>query len=290
MFKGAIVATVTPFKKGRVNYPALRKLIRRQIAMGTDGIVPCGTTGESATLSYEEHKRVVEETVKVVNGRVPVIAGTGSNNTKEALMLTNHAKSVGADGALVITPYYNKPTQEGLYLHFREIASAVDIPIIVYNVPSRTGVNILPETVIRLSRISNIVGIKEASGSLVQTCEIINGTPADFALLSGDDFLFFPMLCVGAKGVISVTSNVVPDRMARMYDFFVEGDREGAKKIHYSLMPLYKALFIETNPIPAKTALGLMGIIDAELRLPLSGISAPSKKVLRKVLKSSGVL
>ncbi len=290
MFKGAIVATVTPFKRGRVNYPALRKLIRRQISMGTDGVVPCGTTGESATLSYEEHKRVVEETVKVVRGRVPVIAGTGSNNTKEALMLTKHAKSVGADGALVITPYYNKPTQEGLYLHFREIATAVDIPIIVYNVPSRTGVNILPETVIRLSRIPNIVGIKEASGSLAQTCEIIQGTPADFALLSGDDFLFYPMLCVGAKGVISVTSNVVPDRMARMYDLFAEGDREGAKKIHYSLMPLYKALFIETNPIPAKTALGMMGIIDPELRLPLSGISAAGKKALRKVLKSSGLL
>jgi len=290
MFSGAIVATVTPFKKGRVNYPALRKLIRRQIAAGTDGIVPCGTTGESATLSYEEHKRGVEEAVGGAGGRVPGIAGTGSNNTKEAIMLTKHAAKVGADGALVITPYYNKPTQEGMYQHFRVIAESVNIPLVVYNVPSRTGVNILPETVIKLSRLKNIVGIKEASGNLTQTCEIIRGTSPGFSVLSGDDFLFFPMLCVGAKGVISVTSNVVPDRMARIYDSFSGGDLEEARKTDYSLMPLYRALFIETNPIPAKTSLGMMGEIDPELRLPLTPMSAPGKKELRKVLKDSQIL
>ncbi|RMG60673.1 MAG: 4-hydroxy-tetrahydrodipicolinate synthase [Deltaproteobacteria bacterium] len=290
MFEGAIVATVTPFKNGKVHYPSLKKLIERQISSGTDGIVPCGTTGESATLSYEEHKKVIEFTVKTVKGRVPVIAGTGSNNTEEALMLTKHAKKVGADGALVITPYYNKPTQEGLYQHFKKIAETVDIPIIVYNVPSRTGVNILPETVVRLSKIDNIVGIKEASGNLNQVCEIIRRTPSSFSVLSGDDFLTYPMLCVGGRGVISVASNVVPDQMAAMYDAFVSGDVKTAQKIHYRLMPLFRALFLETNPIPAKTALGLMGVIEPELRLPLTEMSPAPKKELTRVLRALKLL
>lgn len=286
MFRGAIVATVTPIRKGKVDFPTLRKLIDRQILSGTDGIVPCGTTGESATLSYEEHKRVIEETVKAVKRRVPVIAGTGSNNTEEAVMLTKHARKVGADGALVITPYYNKPTQEGLYQHFKEVAESAGLPVILYNVPSRTGVNLLPETVARLARLKNIVGIKEASGDLNQVCEIIRKTPRSFTILSGDDFLFFPMLCVGGRGVISVTSNVAPDGMAAIYDAFVEGDLEKARKEHYRLMPLFKSMFIETNPIPAKTALGIMGLIKPELRLPLTPISPGGKKVVVKVLKS----
>ncbi len=286
MFHGAIVATVTPFKKGRVDFPSLRKLINRQIQSGTDGIVPCGTTGESATLSYDEHKKVIEETVKAVNKRVPVIAGTGSNNTDEAIMLTKHAKKVGADGALVITPYYNKPTQEGLFQHYKKVADSARIPIIMYNVPSRTGVNMLPETVARLAKVKYIVGIKEASGDLNQVCEIIRTTPSSFSVLSGDDFLFYPMLCVGGKGVISVTSNVVPEEMAGIYDAFVAGDMEKAKRIHYRLMPLYASLFVETNPIPAKAALGMMGIIQPDVRLPLTPISAGGKKAVGGVLKA----
>lgn len=286
MFKGAIVATVTPFKKRKVDFPALRRLIERQIEKGTDGIVPCGTTGESATLSFDEHKGVIEETVNAVAGRVPVIAGTGSNNTEEALVLTRHARKVGADGALVITPYYNKPTQEGLFQHFSKIAGSVKIPIIVYNVPSRTGVNILPDTVARLAKIENIVGIKEASGNLTQVCEIIRKTPKNFSVLSGDDFLFYPMLAVGADGVISVTSNVAPDLMAGIYDAFVEGGMEAARRLHYRLMPLFNALFLETNPIPAKTALGMMKIISADVRLPLTPMSPSPAKVLERVLRS----
>ncbi len=290
MFKGAIVATVTPFKNGKVDFPAFRRLLKRQIEAGTDGIVPCGTTGESATLSYEEHKKVIEEAVKTVKKRVPVIAGTGSNSTEEAIMLTKHAKKVGADGALVITPYYNKPTQEGLYQHFKKIASSVDIPIVIYNVPSRTGVNILPETVLKLARIDNIVGIKEASGSLNQVCEIIRRAPKDFSVLSGDDFLFYSMLCVGGKGVISVASNVAPNLMAELYDSVETGDFDKARKIHYTLMPLFRALFLETNPIPTKTALGLMGLIEPELRLPLTPMSEKPKKELAKVLRSLKLL
>jgi len=290
MFKGAIVATVTPFKNGKVDFPAFRRLLKRQIEAGTDGIVPCGTTGESATLSYEEHKKVIEEAVKTVKKRVPVIAGTGSNSTEEAIMLTKHAKKVGADGALVITPYYNKPTQEGLYQHFKKIASSVDIPIVIYNVPSRTGVNILPETVLKLARIDNIVGIKEASGSLNQVCEIIRRAPKDFSVLSGDDFLFYSMLCVGGKGVISVASNVAPNLMAELYDSVEAGDFYKARKIHYTLMPLFRALFLETNPIPTKTALGLMGLIEPELRLPLTPMSEKPKKELAKVLRSLKLL
>jgi 4-hydroxy-tetrahydrodipicolinate synthase len=286
MFHGAIVATVTPFKNGKVDFPTLRKLINRQIEGGIDGIVPCGTTGESATLSYDEHKKVIEETVKAVKKRVPVIAGTGSNNTEEAIMLTKHAKKVGVDGALVITPYYNKPTQEGLFRHFKEVAGAARIPIILYNVPSRTGVSILPETVARLAKDKYIVGIKEASGDLNQVCEIIRRTPSSFSVLSGDDFLFYPMLCVGGKGIISVTANVVPGEMAGIYDAFANGDMGRARKIHYRLMPLYECLFIETNPIPVNTALGILRLIKPEVRLPLTPISTSGKKAVATVLKA----
>jgi len=218
MFHGAIVATVTPFRNGKLDANALKKLVEFQIRNGTDGIVPCGTTGESATLAYEEHERVIDLVLEAAAGRVPVIAGTGSNNTREAVLLTRYAKKAGANAALVITPYYNKPTQAGLLAHFREVAASADIPLILYNVPSRTGVNMTAETVARLSEVKNIVGVKEASGNLAQVCDILKMTPRTFCVLSGDDGLYFPMLALGAKGVISVVSNVAPREMADLYD------------------------------------------------------------------------
>ena len=284
MFQGAIVATVTPFRDGKVDAAALRRLVEFQIRNGTDGIVPCGTTGESATLSFEEHERVIEIVIRAADGRVPVIAGTGSNNTKEAIVLTRYARKAGADAALVITPYYNKPTQKGLVAHFTAVAESADIPVILYNVPGRTGVNMAPETVARLAEIDNIVGVKEASGNLAQICDILRMTPKDFCVLSGDDGLYYPMLALGARGVISVVSNVAPKEMADLYDAFAAGETGKARDIHFRLWPLMQALFIETNPIPAKTALAMMGKIREEFRLPLCAMSDASRKVLAKVL------
>ena len=284
MFHGAFVATVTPFSNGKVDRAALRKLVEFQVRNGTDGIVPCGTTGESATLSYDEHERVIDVVIDAVAGRVPVIAGTGSNNTKEAIVLTRYAKKAGADAALVITPYYNKPTQEGLYRHFRAVAEAADIPIVLYNVPGRTGVNMAAETVARLAEIPNIVGVKEASGNLAQVCDILRMTPKTFCLLSGDDGLFFPMLALGAKGVISVASNVAPRLMADLYDAYVSGEISRAREIHFRLWPLFHVLFIETNPIPAKTGLAMMKRIREEFRLPLCPMSDGNRKALAKVI------
>jgi len=284
MFHGAIVAIVTPFRNGKLDRPAMKKLVEFQIASGTDGIVPCGTTGESATLTYEEHERVIDLVVAAAAGRVPVIAGTGSNNTKEAIILTRYAKKAGADAALVITPYYNKPTQEGLYRHFRAVSEAADIPIVVYNVPGRTGVNMTAQTVARLSGIPNIVGVKEASGNLNQVCDILQLVPKTFCVLSGDDGLFFPMLALGAKGVISVASNVAPRAMADLYDSFVMGEISRAREIHFRLWPLFHALFVETNPIPVKTGLAMMKRVREEFRLPLCPMSEPNRKVLAKAI------
>jgi len=284
MFHGAIVATVTPFRNGNLDKNALKKLVTFQIDSGTDGIVPCGTTGESATLSFEEHERVIDIVLESADGRVPVIAGTGSNNTKEAVALTRYAKKAGVSGALVITPYYNKPTQDGLYRHFRTVAESADIPIILYNVPGRTGVNMAAQTVARLAEIPNIVGVKEASGNLTQVCDIIRMTPKKFCVLSGDDALFFPMMALGAKGVISVTSNVAPRLMAELYDTYVIGEISRARDIHYHLWPLFHALFLETNPIPAKTALAMMKKIREEFRLPLSPMADANRKVLARTL------
>ncbi|MGB3399185.1 MAG: 4-hydroxy-tetrahydrodipicolinate synthase [Candidatus Deferrimicrobiaceae bacterium] len=284
MFHGAIVATVTPFRNGNLDKNALKKLVTFQIDNGTDGIVPCGTTGESATLSFEEHERVIDIVLESADGRVPVIAGTGSNNTKEAVALTRYAKKAGVSGALVITPYYNKPTQDGLLRHFRAVAESADIPIILYNVPGRTGVNMAAQTVARLAEIPNIVGVKEASGNLTQVCDIIRMTPKKFCVLSGDDALFFPMMALGAKGVISVTSNVAPRLMAELYDTYVIGEISRARDIHYHLWPLFQALFLETNPIPAKTALAMMKKIREEFRLPLSPMADASRKALAKTL------
>ncbi len=290
MFGGAIVAIVTPFRNGKVDEQALRKLIEEQIAAGTDGIVPCGTTGESTTLSHEEHDRVIEITIDAVRKRVPVIAGTGSNSTAEALRLTRHAWEAGADGALLVCPYYNRPTQEGLYQHYRTIAEEVPIPIIIYNIPGRTGTNLLPETLVRLAEIKNIVGVKEASGSLKQMSDVIQLCGADFDVLSGDDIFTLPLLAIGGKGVISVISNVVPADMAEMVDVFATGDLEQARALHYRMAPLIDVLFIETNPIPVKAALAMMGKIEYELRLPLCRMSEKNKGTLKKVMQDYGLI
>ncbi len=283
MFKGSVVAIVTPFKKGEVDFDALGELVEFQIANGTSAILPCGTTGESPTLSHEEHDQVVEFVTKKVNRRVKVIAGSGSNSTREALRLTKHAKEVGADGALVITPYYNKPTQRGLHYHFEHIAREVDIPIVIYNVPGRTGVNIAPETVSSLSKIPNIVAIKEASGSLEQVSQILSR--CDITVLSGDDSLTFPMMSLGAKGVVSVAANILPNRIAEMVSNFLEKDIDAARVLHYELYRLTKIIFIETNPIPVKAALAMMGKIAEEYRLPLCRMSDENRSRLEKVLK-----
>lgn len=290
MFEGSIVAIVTPMKDGKIDEKALRDLVEFQIEQGTDGFVPCGTTGESATLTYEEHCKVIEIVIDQVNKRVPVIAGSGSNSTHESIYLTKHAEKAGADAALVITPYYNKPTQEGLYQHFKAIAESVKIPVILYNVPSRTAVNILPETVIRLSEIENIIGIKEASGSLDQAAEIIAGTSDDFVVFSGEDALTFPLYCIGAKGVISASTNAVPKDMGDMYDAFFGGNFEKAKELHYKLLPVFKSLFLETNPIPVKKALFLMGKIEDDIRLPLVTMTDAGTEKMRKALEEAGAL
>ena len=283
MFSGSIVALVTPFKNGAVDYEALAELIEFQINGGTNGILPCGTTGESATLSHEEHDQVVEFVVKKVAGRVPVIAGSGSNSTREALRLTAHAKEAGADGALVITPYYNKPTQRGLYRHYELLAKEVEIPIVIYNVPGRTGVSIAPETVASLDKFPNIVAIKEASGSLEQVSQIIS--QCDITVLSGEDSLTFPIMALGGKGVVSVVANILPGPVAEMVSSFLEKDVEGARKLHYELYQMSRILFVETNPIPVKAALAMMGKIREEYRLPLCQMSDENRSRLERILK-----
>lgn len=289
MFQGSIVALVTPFKQGELDEKALRDLVEFHIAEGTNAIVPCGTTGESATLSHEEHCRVIEIVIDQAKKRVPVIAGAGSNSTKEAVFLTEHAKKSGADAVLSITPYYNKPTQAGLYQHFKTIAEQVDIPVVLYNVPGRTGVNMLPDTVIELSKIKNIVGVKEASGSLDQAGAILQYTNDSFDVISGEDSLTFPMMAMGAKGVISVTANVAPKKMAQMCKAVLENNMIEARKLHYELIDLSKAVFYETNPIPAKKAVYLMGLIENEIRLPLVEMTKENTEKLKTVMKNLGI-
>jgi len=290
MFRGAMVAIVTPFKNDQVDEKALRELIEFQIANGTDAIVPCGSTGESATLTHEEHDRVIEITIDAVKKRVPVIAGTGSNNTAEALRLTRHAFDAGADGALIVCPYYNRPTQEGLYQHFKTIAQSVPIPIIPYNIPSRTGVNLMPDMVAKLAKIKNIVGIKEASGSIKQMSDIINLCGRDFAVLSGDDIFTLPLLAMGGAGVISVISNVAPTDMAGLVDAFAAGDMARAVALHHKMNALIDALFIEVNPIPVKAALALMGKINCEYRLPLCKMAEANLEKLKNVMVNYGLI
>ncbi len=290
MFSGSFVAIVTPFSKGKFDETAMADLIEFHISHGTHGIVPCGTTGESATLTPDEHERVVAVTVEVVNKRIPVIAGTGSNSTEEAITFTKHAKAIGADGALLITPYYNKPTQEGLFRHFEAVAKAVDLPQILYNIPGRTSVNMLPTTTARLSQVPNIVGIKEGSGSLQQVSEIIHQSKPGFLVLAGDDPLTLPMMALGGKGVITVTANVAPTDMANMVLAALKGDFEQARTLHFKLTPLFSALFLETNPIPVKAALAMMRKMSEEVRLPLTPLADEYRPQLRKALQQAGVL
>lgn len=285
MFKGSMVAIVTPFKNGKIDEKALIELIKWHLEAGTSGIIPCGSTGESATLSFEEHERVIKLTVEIVNKKIPVIAGTGSNNTAEAIKLTKYAKTAGADAVLLITPYYNKPTEEGLYQHFSTIANKVNIPIVLYNVPSRTGVNLLPQTVKRLAEIDNIVAIKEASGNLAQMAEIVQLCRDKITLLSGDDNLTLPILAIGGKGVISVVANIIPHKIVEMVNAYEFGNIIEAQKIYFETLPLCNAMFYETNPIPVKTTLALMGKINSELRLPLCKISPSNLEKLKTILK-----
>ncbi|SPD73577.1 4-hydroxy-tetrahydrodipicolinate synthase [uncultured Desulfobacterium sp.] len=290
MFKGSIVAIVTPFKGGKFDEEAYRELIEFQIQNGTSAIVPCGTTGESATLGIEEHNRVISVAIDAVKKRVPVIAGTGGNSTSEAIELTMHAKKAGADASLQVTPYYNKPTQEGLYQHFKAIAKAVALPQVLYNVPGRTSVNMLPQTVARLAELPEVVAIKEASGDIGQMAEIIRLAGDKITLISGDDNLTLPILSIGGTGVISVVANVVPQDTSDMITAWERGDINKARAIYYKLLPLCQAMFYETNPIPVKTALALIGKIQPEFRLPLVPMSEANHERLKKALKDYGLL
>ncbi|MDD5687727.1 MAG: 4-hydroxy-tetrahydrodipicolinate synthase [Elusimicrobia bacterium] len=289
MFEGSYVAIVTPFKNGKVDFEKLKELVEFHIKNGMTGIVPCGTTGESATLSYEEHEKVIDVVVKAVAGRIKVIAGTGSNSTSETIEMTDFAKKAGADGVLIVAPYYNKPTQKGLYLHFKKIAEEINIPIMMYNIQSRTAVNIEPETIAKIhSDCKNIVAVKEASGSLEQMTKIRLLCPK-MDMLSGDDALTLPVLSIGGKGVVSVVANIVPKDISDMVGAYLSGDIEKAKNLHYKLFDLVKAMFIETNPIPVKTAMGLVGLCSDELRLPMCSMDEKNKTKLVKTMKDYGL-
>lgn len=289
MFQGAFTALVTPFKNGAVDYKSLDELVEWQIAQGIDGLISAGTTGESATLTHEEHNEVNRRVLLAAKGRVPVIAGTGSNSTAEAIAMTRAAQNNGADAALLVTPYYNKPSQEGLFRHYKAVSEQVSLPILAYNVPSRTAVNLLPETVARLAELPNVVGIKEASGGVEQAKKIRELCPR-LAVLSGDDALTLDMMAVGAKGVISVTGNVVPADIKKMVALALSRKMDDARKMQEKLMPLHNAMFLETNPQPVKIALKLLGRGNAEFRLPLWGISPENEEKLRAALKAYGLL
>ena len=290
-FQGSIVALVTPFKNGAVDEAKLRELVEFHVTHGTDGIVPCGTTGESPTLSHAEHKRVVEVVIEAARGRVAVIAGTGSNATSEAVELTAHAREAGATGALVVNPYYNRPTQEGLYRHFRAVADAVDIPIILYNIAGRTAVNVETDTLVRLVKdCPNIVGVKEASGSLDQMTQVILNCGADFSVLSGDDNLTLPLMAVGGRGVISVVANFVPRDVVELTHAALAGDWKLAREQHLRLYPLSRAMFMETNPIPVKETMAMMGLIEPEFRLPMCRMADANRQRLEALLKTFGLI
>jgi len=285
MFHGALTAIITPFRDGAVDETALRELIEWQIQSGIDGLVPCGSTGESATLSHAEHERVIKITVEQTRKRVPVVAGTGSNSTAEAIRLTASAREMGADGALLISPYYNKPTQDGIYKHYKTIAASVDLPIFAYNIPGRTGSNVAPETFARLAEIKNFIGVKEASGSTEQTSDILRLTNGKFTVLSGDDALTVPLMAIGAKGVIATIGNAMPREIHELAAAGLAGDFERARQWHYKMLPLMRTLFIETNPICIKQALAFMGKCCNELRLPLVPMTPPAAEKLKAVMK-----
>lgn len=290
LFQGSMTAIVTPFKDGRVDEDSFRKLINWQIVNGIDVLVPCGTTGESATITPEEHEQIIRIAVEESAGRVPVLAGSGSNSTATAVKLAKQAKNAGANGTLQVTPYYNKPTQEGLYRHFATIAEVVDLPMLLYNVPGRTGVNMKPETVLQLAHIDSIVGIKEASGDIAQVKQIIANAPPAFVTISGEDAMNLEIYKAGGKGCISVTANIVPDRVARVWDFFQNGNIDEAKRIQEDLADLNRAMFLETNPIPAKTALAYMGRCKEEFRLPLTCMGQTTKEELVSILRNNNII
>ena len=291
MFTGAITAIVTPFKDGNIDYAAFEKMLEFQIKEGIDAVVPCGSTGESATMSHKEHKEFIKFTVDKVKGRIKVLAGTGSNNTAEAIELTKAAEELGADGALLISPYYNKPTQEGLYRHYKAIAEKTKLPLVLYNVPGRTAKNMEASTVVSLANdFKNVVAVKEASGDLDQMAAIIKDAPKDFNVISGDDALTLPLYALGGKGVISVLSNIVPSKMVKLCRLCEALNFEEARKLHYELHHLFGAMFIETNPIPVKTAATLMGFCSDEIRLPLTPMESKNKEKLKEALKKGGLL
>ncbi|OQY18843.1 MAG: 4-hydroxy-tetrahydrodipicolinate synthase [Desulfobacteraceae bacterium 4572_35.1] len=291
MIKGSMVAIITPFNNdGSVNEDKFRQLVEFQVENGTDVIVPCGTTGESATLNYEEHDLVIRACIEQVNGRIPVVAGTGSNSTAEAVELSLHAKEMGADGLLLVSPYYNKPSQEGLYQHYKTIAEAVALPQVLYNVPGRTGMNMQAATTIRLAEIDNIVAVKEASGDVTQASDIINKAGDKIDVVSGDDFLTLPLMACGAKGVISVTANIMPKEVKAMVVAINEGRWDDARAMHLQLLDIHKAMFIESNPVPVKTAVALMGKCDATVRQPLVGLQPASLEALKAVMAESSLI
>lgn len=291
IFQGTYTALVTPFRGGEIDERAFRALVAEQMAAGVEGIVPCGSTGESATLSHDEHERVIKIAIEEARGRLKVIAGTGSNNTREACRLTRAAADAGADGALLISPYYNKPTQHGHVEHYKAVAAAApDLPLVLYNIPGRTGMNMAPETIARLAEVRNIVGVKEASGSIDQWLSIVRLCGPDFCLLAGDDGATIPIMSIGGHGVISVITNLIPARFKALVDAAAAGDYATARTIQYETLPLLQALFLEVNPIPVKAALAMMGKIENELRLPLTQLSpAPAARLL-EVLKTHGLV
>ena len=291
MFTGTYTAIVTPFKKGKIDEAALGRLIGLQIRAGVDGIVPVGTTGESPTVDYEEHVRIIERSVKFAGARIKVLAGTGGNSTSEAIYLTEHAEKVGADGSLQVAPYYNKPTQEGLFQHFREVARCTRMPIVLYNIPGRCGIEIGVDTVKRLAQqCKNIIGIKEAGGNPDRVSQLRAALGPRFEIMSGDDALTLPFMAVGAQGVISVASNVIPRQVAQMVEAYAAGKTQAALRLHQKYYPVFKDLFIETNPVPVKAALAMLGQIEEEYRLPLVPMSAKNRETLRATLKAVGVL
>jgi len=290
-FQGSIVAMVTPFRNGKIDEPKVKELVEMHVTQGTDAIVPCGTTGESPTLSHDEHRHMVELVVQTAAGRIPIIAGTGSNSTAEAIELTKHAAHAGASGALVVNPYYNKPTQEGLYRHFRAVAEATALPILVYNIQGRTAVNIETDTMVRLVRdCQTIVGVKEASGSLDQMSQVILACGPDFSVISGDDNITLPLLAIGGRGVISVIANLVPRETSEMVHAALDGDWKRARDLHYKLFPLARAAFLETNPIPIKEAMAMTGMLEPEFRLPMCRMGDGNREKLRAILTAYGLV
>ncbi len=290
-FQGAFTALVTPFKNGEIDQDAYRALIEWQIEQGIDGLVPCGTTGEAATLTHEEQGEVIRICVEQVKGRVPVIAGAGSNNTKEAVNLTLLAKQAGADATLQITPYYNKPTPAGLLEHFKALSKEASMPFILYNVPGRTGLNAMPETIANIAnQVSDVVGVKEATGNLGQVSDVIEQCPEGFTVLSGDDFTVLPLLSLGGHGVISVVSNIMPAEMSGMCAAFRAGDMKKAQELHFKMQPVNRAMFMETNPIPVKTSLGMMGKLETSFRLPIVPLMPENETRLEAILKENGVI